>query len=81
MVATKAINRNGRPRVNIGAELVLNAWGEYHSIRGAARSLGITPGVAFSRLKELGICPLGLTPREAGQLGAKCKAIEKVARQ
>ena len=71
------MNSNGRPRHQIGVDSVLNAYGEYHSVRAAARKLNITPGTAWARLKEAGVTPLGMTPREAGQLGAKCKMIEK----
>lgn len=74
MSNTKAI---GRPRVTITPEIVLNAYASYHSIRHAARSLGITSGVAFARLKEAGVCPLGMTPKEAGQLGQKCRKINQ----
>ena len=69
-------NTNGRPRAKITTDEVLNAYGEYRSVRAAARSLNITSGTAWARLKEAGVTPLGMTPSEAGKLGAKCRAIE-----
>lgn len=50
----------GRPRADIAPEIVLNAF-ELHgrSIRGAARALGISSGLCYHRLKEMGIVPLG----------------------
>lgn len=73
MVEQKVMNRKGRPRVEVTPKIVLNAWGEYHSIRAAAKSLNITSGVAFARLKEAGVCPLGMSPAEAGKLGSMIK--------
>ena len=73
-------NGNGRPRVEITTELVLNAYGEYRSVRAAARSLNITPGTAWARLKEAGVTPLGMSHKEAGHLGAKCKMVERAAK-
>ena len=73
------LNGKGRPRVKITTELVLNAYGEYRSVRAAARYLNITSGTAWARLKEAGVTPLGMSHKEAGQLGAKCKMIERGA--
>ncbi len=66
----------GRRRVEISTELVLNAYGEYHSVSAAARSLNISSGTAWQRLKEAGVTPLGMSRSEAGRRGGKCKAIE-----
>lgn len=67
----------GRPRVEISTDKVLNAYGEYRSVRAAARSLNISSGTAWQRLKDVGITPLGISRAEAGRLGGKCKAIEQ----
>lgn len=75
MVEQKVMNTKGRPRVNIAPETVLSAYGGFRSIRGAAKSLNITSGTAWRRLRELGVTPLGMSRSEAGKLGAKCKAI------
>ena len=72
-------NGNGRPRIEITTDEVLNAYGEYRSVRAAARYLNITSGTAWARLKEAGVTPLGMSHKEAGQFGAKCKMIERVA--
>jgi len=77
MVEQKIINRKGRPRVNIAPETVLNAWGQYRSIRAVAKSLNITSGTAWRRLKEIGVTPLGLSRSEAGQLGAKVRQLNR----
>lgn len=77
MTNTKAI---GRPRVAIAPEVVLNVYGQYRSINAAARILGISTGTAFARLKELGVCPLGMTPSQAGKFGWKCRQIEGAMR-
>ena len=54
------INRKGRPRVEIAPEIVLNAFHIHNkSIRGTARALGISAGICFNRLKEMGAVPLG----------------------
>ena len=74
------MNRKGRPRVEISQDLVLNAYGEYHSVRAAARFLNISSGTAWQRLKEAGITPLGMSQSEAGKLGVKFKTIERVAK-
>ena len=44
----------GRPRNGVGVQNVLNAFTDTGTIRGAARKLGITPGLAFHRLVEAG---------------------------
>lgn len=66
-------NAIGRPRVLIATDLVLNAWDRYHSVNRAAKELGITPGTCFARLKEAGVCPLGMSRSERGQLGYQVK--------
>jgi len=80
MVKTMMIKGNGRPRVKISADLVLNAYASYRSVAAAARSLNISSGTAWQRLKETGVTPLGMSRAEAGRLGGKCKAIEQAAR-
>ena len=77
MVEQKVINRIGRPRVAIAPEVVLNAYAQYRSIAVAAKSLSITPGTAFARLKELGVTPLGMSRSEAGKLGAKVRLLNR----
>ena len=74
------MNGIGRPAVKIGAEKILNAWARYHSIAAAAKTLNISKGTAWRRLKEAGVTPLGMSRAEAGQLGAKYKMMERAAR-
>ena len=74
------IKGNGRPRVKISTDKVLNAYGECCSVRAAARSLNISSGTAWQRLKEAGVTPLGMSRSEAGRLGGKCKMIERATR-
>lgn len=60
MVETMQTNGIGRPRVEIAPEIVLNAFElNNRSIRGTARALGISSGLCFHRLKEMGAVPLG----------------------
>ena len=67
----------GRPRADVSPVEVLNAYGEYRSIRAAARSLNITSGTAWARLKQLGLTPLGMSPSEAGKLGQKIRRLNQ----
>ncbi len=70
-------NRIGRPKVFIAQDSVLNAYEQYSTVAAAARSLNISKGTCWQRLKEIGVAPLGMTPSEAGQLGAKIKRAVK----
>jgi len=65
----------GRPRGSIAQDSVLNAYSTFRSVAAAARSLNISKGTCWQRLKEVGITPLGMSRSEAGQLGAKAKGL------
>lgn len=44
----------GRPRVRVGVQKILDAYARLGSVRAVARELGISPGVAYARLREAG---------------------------
>ena len=52
----------GRPRYKVTNKKVIQAYIETGSIRGAARVLGINPGIAYNRLKEEGVIKVVASP-------------------
>lgn len=45
----------GRPRIEVSKDDIVNAYKKYHSIRKAAKYLGISPATFQRRLNELGL--------------------------
>lgn len=72
-VEGKTLRHIGRPRANVALELVLNAYKRHHSINRVAKELNISSGLAYHRLVEVGVAPLGMSRSERGKFGAEMK--------